>query len=97
MINLQKKPSTPGEILKEQFLKPLAITQNQLAEHISCDVTIIDRIIQNKSSVTPVLAIKLSDTFITTPEFWLNAQQAVDIFRARTELKERPVPLVRVI
>ena len=94
MFTIQRKPTTPGEILKEEFLKPLDLTQNQLAKHIGCDVKVINRIVNNKTSVTAEMAIKLASTFGTSPQFWLNAQQAVDIYQATAKLKIIPEPIV---
>ena len=86
MFNIKRLPTTPGQILKEDFLKTLGLTQIQLAKHIGCDVKVINRIINNKTSITAEMAIKLSDTFNTTPDFWLNAQYAVDIYRANKNI-----------
>ncbi|MCE5294035.1 MAG: HigA family addiction module antitoxin [Chlamydiales bacterium] len=80
MFKYSRKPTSPGEILFEEFLKPLGITQRELATHISCDYKVINRIINEKSSVTPEIAMRLSAALDTTPEFWLNAQMAHDLW-----------------
>jgi addiction module HigA family antidote len=90
---LKRQPTTPGEILKEEFLIPMNLTQIQLARHISCDVKVINRIINGKSGVTPEMALKLGAAFSTTPDFWLNAQKAVDLFKVSKEIKFLPKPL----
>ena len=79
---LKRKPTTPGEILNEEFLKPMGMTQKQLADHLSCDVKVINRIINERTSVTAEMAVRLASAFGMTAEFWLNAQQAVDIYEA---------------
>jgi addiction module HigA family antidote len=84
----RRMPTTPGEILREEFLEPLAMTQKQLADHIGCDVKVINRIVNGRTSVTAEMALKLGATFRTTPEFWLNAQRAVDLHRAASRLPE---------
>ena len=94
MIAIDREPTLPGEILDEEFLKPLSLTQKQLADHIGCDVKVINRIINNKSSITAEMAVKLASTFRTSPEFWLNAQQAVDVFRAKRKVIKIPAPLI---
>ena len=71
-------------------MNPLGLTQKQLATHIGCDVKVINRIVNNKTSVTAEMAIKLASTFGTSPQFWLNAQQAVGIYRATVKLKAIP-------
>ena len=54
-----RPPTTPGEILHEEFLLPLGMTQKQLADHVGCDVKVINRIVNGRSAVTPVMALKL--------------------------------------
>jgi addiction module HigA family antidote len=76
---VKRKPTSPGEILNEGFLKPLGITQKELATHLGCDYKVINRIINERSSITPDMAIKLATAFDTTPDFWLNAQMALDL------------------
>ena len=92
-MKLKRKPTTPGEILTEEFLRPLGMTQAQLAKHIGCDVKVINRIVNGRSAVTAEMAIRLGAALRMTPEFWLNAQQAVDIYRAARRLKRVPAPL----
>jgi addiction module HigA family antidote len=82
---MKRKPTSPGEILNEEFLKPLGISQTKLAEHIDCDYKVINRIINERASVTPEMAIKLAAAFDTTPDFWLNAQMALDLWELRVE------------
>ena len=92
---LKRKPTTPGEILNEEFLKPMALTQKQLADHLKCDVKVINRIINERSSITADMAVRLAAAFGMTAEFWLNAQQAVDIYYANKTLgAKKPKPLM---
>ena len=77
---IKRKPTSPGEILDEEFLRPLGITQRALAEHLDCDYKVMNRIINERSQVTPEMATKLAEAFETTPDFWLNAQRAVDLW-----------------
>jgi len=90
MRKMQRAPTTPGEILREEFLKPLKLTQTRLASHLGCDVKVVNRILNGRSSVTATMALRLSAALGTTPEFWLNAQQAVDLYHAA--LKARALP-----
>ncbi len=91
----QRKPTTPGEILREEFLGPMGMTQKALATHIGCDVKVVNRIVNARTSVTAEMALKLGVTFGTTPEFWLNAQRAIDLHRATSRLRTLPRPLRR--
>ena len=90
-----RKPTTPGEILKEEFLAELKISQKQLAEHIGCDIKVINRIINGRSSVTAEMAVRLACALNTSAQFWLNAQQAVDIYDALSKIKSLPEPITK--
>ena len=96
MIPKKRAPTAPGEILEEEFLKPLKLTQKELADHIECDVKVINRIINNRSSLTVSIALKLASALQTTPEFWLNAQRATDLYEASEGMKELPTPIKKV-
>ena len=78
----RRTPTSPGEILREEFLLPLSMTQKQLADHLGCDVKVVNRIVNGRTSVSAEMALRLGATFRTTAEFWLNAQKAVDLHRA---------------
>ncbi len=91
----KREPTGPGEILQEEFLKPLGLTQKQLADHLGCDVKVINRIVNGRTGVTPEMALKLGAAFRTAPEFWLNAQKAVDLYRAAKILVSLPEPLLQ--
>ena len=75
-----RKPTSIGEMLKEEFLSPLGLTQRQLADHLGIEVKTVNRLVNNKTSITPVMALKLSAAFGTTPEFWMNLQNAIDFW-----------------
>lgn len=95
MHRYKREPTSPGEILLEEFLIPLGITQKALADHLGCDYKVMNRIINGKAAVTPKIAIKLAAAFETSPEFWLNSQTAVDIWKLRQLYKnERILSLV---
>lgn len=87
MFRYQRKPTPPGEILREEFLIPLRITQKQLADHLGCDYKVINRIVNERSAVTPEIAAKLGEALETTPDFWLNAQMAIDLWKIRQNRK----------
>ena len=94
-MNHQRKPTTPGEILNEEFLAPLQMTQKELADHIGCDVKVINRIVNERTSVTAEMALKLGAALKTSADFWLNAQTAIDLFEARKGLGVLPKPIHR--
>ena len=77
MLPKYRRPTAPGEILKHEFLKPLNITQKQLADALGVTRVRINEIILGKRSITPDTAFRLARYFNTTPEFWIGLQ--VDI------------------
>jgi addiction module HigA family antidote len=92
MIPTHRKPTHPGEILQEEFLSPLGITQVALAAHIRVPVQRINELVRGKRGVTPDTAWLLGQAFDTTPEFWLNLQAAYDLAQSRPP---RPVRKLR--
>ncbi len=93
MFKINRKPTTVGEILKEEFLVPLGMTQKQLAEHVGCDVKVINRLVNERTSLSAEMAIKFAATFNTSPDFWLNGQKAMDLYRANQKLQKLPKPI----
>jgi antitoxin HigA-1 len=91
----RRQPTSPGEILRQEFLVPLGMTQRQLADHLGCDLKVVNRVVNGRTSVTAEMAPKLGATFRTTPEFWLNAQKAVDLHRASRRVTRLPQPLLK--
>lgn len=78
----------PGEILLEEFVKPYGLTQKRLCELLNVGIKTISEIYNQKRSITPVMAHKLANLFGTTPEFWMNAQSAYDLYIAYEKQKE---------
>mgnify|MGYP001597828564 CR=1 FL=1 len=87
---LKRKPTAPGEILREEFLAPMGLTQKALADHIGVDIKVINRLVNGNNSVSPQLALKLAAALNTTPQFWMNAQLAVDLHRAASSVRHLP-------
>lgn len=83
-------PVTAGEILAEEFLNPLGVSQRAFAKHINWSHAKLNEIIRGKRGLTPETALVLADALGTTPDFWLNAQRACDLWEARK--KHHPVP-----
>ena len=85
MIPKETTPTHPGEILREEFLAPLGITQTALAAHIDVPVRRVGEIIRGKRAVTPGTAWLLAQAFDTTPEFWINLQANYDLAAQRPD------------
>jgi len=77
-----RRPTHPGEILLEEFLVPLGITQRDAAERLKISYPRMNEIVNGKRAVTPDTALRLSRFTGTSAEFWLNLQQAVDLYDA---------------
>ena len=80
------KPITPGEILLEEFLNPLGISQSKLARDLSVSAGRVNDIVQGKRAITPDTALRLSVYFNMTPEFWMNLQNHYDLKLAKQNL-----------
>ncbi len=77
-----RRPTSPGEIFLEEFLIPLGITQKDAAERLKVSYPRMNEIVNGKRAVTPDTALRLAKFTGTEPEFWLNLQQAVDLWDA---------------
>jgi antitoxin HigA-1 len=77
-----RRPTHPGEVFLEDFLIPLGITQKEAAERLRMSYPRMNEIVKGKRSVTPDTALRLARFTGTEPEFWLNLQQAIDLWNA---------------
>jgi addiction module HigA family antidote len=75
----------PGEVLREEFLNPLGLSANALALALRVPVTRVNDIARERRGVTADTALRLARYFGTTPEFWLNLQQAHDLSKVEVE------------
>lgn len=91
MLPRKRTPTHPGEVLSEEFLKPLGITQVALADHLSVPVQRINELVRGKRGVTPETAWLLAGAFDTTPEFWLNLQTNHDLALTRPHRTVHPL------
>ncbi|MGE0128616.1 MAG: HigA family addiction module antitoxin [Blastocatellales bacterium] len=83
MLNGRKrKPTHPGELLREEILPAAGLTQLDLAERLGVSRRTVGEILRERRALSPDLAHRLARVFGTTPEFWMNLQQAVDIWNA---------------
>ena len=85
MLPENRLSTHPGEILLEEFLKPLGVTQVAFAKHIGVPIQRIGEIVRGKRGVTPETAWLLSQALGTTPEFWVNLQAVCDLVRAQPQ------------
>jgi len=83
MLPENRIPTHPGEVLREEFLKPLGLTQVALAGHLGVPVQRINELARGKRGVTPETAWLLAGAFGTTPDFWINLQTVHDLAATR--------------
>ena len=89
-------PIHPGEILMEEFLKPMGISQYRLAKDISVPPRRINEIVHGKRAITPDTALRLSRFFGLSERFWINMQARYDLEVEKDRLKDRLVDEVQV-
>lgn len=82
MIRTTRKPSTAGEILAAEFMKPFALTQKGLADLMGVPRKHINELCNDRRRITADTALMLSRVFSNTPDFWLNIQRRVDLWEA---------------
>jgi addiction module HigA family antidote len=76
----KRKPTHPGKILDEHYIKPLNLNLQMLADRLSIARNTLFKIRAGLASVTPSIALSLAEAFDTTPQFWLNLQQKFDLW-----------------
>lgn len=92
----QVRPTHPGEMLREDFLPDFGLTASALAEALGVSRQTINELLRERRAVTPGMALRLSRLFGNSAEFWLNAQRALDLWKATRSAKrniERIKPL----
>lgn len=91
---IKRRPTHPGEMLREDFLPDYDLTVSGLADAIGVSRQSINELLRERRAVSPAMALRLSRLFSTSAEFWLNAQRAVDLWDA-SQLLENEVSHIR--
>lgn len=86
MIPKHRQPTHPGEILEKEFLRPMGLSQVELAKRMGVSIQRINTLINGKRDITAESAILLSRALKTTPEFWMNLQDTLDLYEAERHL-----------
>jgi len=81
MIEIKRQPVHPAEVLREEFLKPLGLTQSHMAETLHTSFYAVNELVNEKWEITPEMALRLSKYFGTTPQLWLNLQNQYDFYK----------------
>jgi len=100
MRPIKRKPTHPGKILKEDYLKPFSITITEMFSIIGVSRKILSKITNERGSITPDMALRLFRAFETIPDLWMNLQKNIDLwqaFHASEEWKSvKQLPLNRI-
>ncbi|CBV42257.1 MULTISPECIES: HigA family addiction module antitoxin [Halomonas] len=89
MILTNRKPTTVGEVLTQEFLEPLGLSQTKLAERMGVSPRLVNELCRNKRAVTADTALMLGRVFGNSAQFWLNLQQKSDLWEATHDAKRR--------
>ena len=87
-VPTHRSPTHPGEMLLEEFLEPLGISQRELADRIHVPYQRINELVNGRRGVTPSTALRLGRFFGMSPGFWMNLQLRWDLYHAKREEAE---------
>ena len=82
-VPTHRAPTHPGEMLREEFLRPMGLTQQQLAKGIGVPYQRVNELVNGRRGVTPSTALRLAKFFDVSPDFWLNLQIRWDLYHAQ--------------
>ncbi len=85
---LQRRPTHPGEMLREDFMPDYGLTVSGLATAVGVSRQTINELLRERRAISPEMALRLGRLFGNTPEFWLNAQRAVDLWDAAQAIQD---------
>lgn len=94
-VPANRRPITPGAVLREDYLEPLQLTQQTVADRIGVDRTTLNEVLNARRGVTPEMALRLSRAFGPAPQYWLNLQTAVDLYDAQHSPKAAAIAKIR--
>ncbi len=82
MMLISRKPTHPGEMLREEFLPDYGISVAKLAELLNVSRQTVNELVRERRAVSPEMALRLAQVFGTTPQYWLNMQRNVDLWES---------------
>ena len=83
MNRIKRKPTHPGKIIQEDYLKPLSLTITEIASTLGVSRKTLSKIINERGAITPDMSLRLARAFDTTPELWMNLQKNYDLWQAQ--------------
>lgn len=84
---MQRRPTHPGEMLREDFLPDYGLTVAELAKAINVSRQSVNELLRERRSLSPEMALRLARLFGNSPDFWLNAQRAIDLWNAKQAMR----------
>ncbi|HEX9693310.1 MAG TPA: HigA family addiction module antitoxin [Gemmatimonadales bacterium] len=93
-IPTHRAPTHPGEMLLEEFLNPMGLTQRELADGIRVPYQRVNELVNGRRGITPATALRLAKFFGTTPDLWMNLQLRWDLFHAQ-EVEARDLDRIK--
>lgn len=94
-IPRNRPPTRPGEMLLEEFIKPLGLSQTELAEWIGVSYPRLNEIVNGKRGITPDTALRLQQVFGVDAQFWLNLEVAWELYQAKHSKQARDIRKIR--
>jgi addiction module HigA family antidote len=91
------RPIHPGEMLREDFMSDYGLTVASMAEALGVSRQSVNELLRERRALSPEMALRLSQLFGNSAEFWLNAQRAIDLWDAAQELKRKGAHIKRLI
>jgi antitoxin HigA-1 len=85
---MKRRPTHPGEMLREEYLSDYGLTVARLAEALGVSRQSVNELLRGRRAVSPEMSLRLARLFGNSPEFWLNAQRAVDLWDATQAIKK---------
>lgn len=86
---MQRKPTHPGEMLREDFVTDYGLTVAGMAKELGVSRQSVNELLRERRAVSPEMALRLGRLFGNSPEFWLNAQRAVDLWVASESVRDQ--------
>ena len=91
MLRRGMKPAHPGRILKNHYIDPLGLTITETAEGLGVSRKLVSSILNRRAKVSPEMAVRLSEAFGTSVEFWTNLQSQYDTWHAKTTVSRKGI------
>ncbi|MGL6161468.1 HigA family addiction module antitoxin [Microbulbifer sp.] len=85
---MKRRPTHPGEILREDFMPDYGLTTSSLAQAVGVSRQSINELVHERRGLSPEMALRLARLFGNSPEFWLSAQRAVDLWEAAQTIEQ---------